>query len=233
MTNSVNLKFKKEQKIYIPGPAGYLEALASELAHFKAQPMIGIICHPHPLYQGTMHNKVVTTIMRAWQAVGLETIRFNFRGVGGSTGSYDKGVGEVLDLKAVLAFAKKKAPNARFWLAGFSFGALIALKAVALEPQLIAGLVSIAPALAFFEGVKLALPSCPWLVIQGEQDELVPQQEVRTWYQLFIQEKDPAWQWEFILLPGANHFFHGQLITLRQKIEQFMHQVLLQARTQG
>src|SRR5436189_4416294 len=93
--------------------------------------MIGVVCHPHPLYQGTMHNKVVTTIAKAWQEMGMSTLRFNFRGVGLSEGEYGHGEGEQEDLKAVLNWILEQFPNAKICLGGFSFGAFIAAKVAA------------------------------------------------------------------------------------------------------
>src|SRR6185437_198476 len=100
------------------------ETKSHEASHLK---IVGIICHPHPLHQGTMHNKVVTTIVRAWQKMGLATIRFNFRGVGQSEGTYGDEVGEVEDLKAVIHWLRRqqRGKELKLWLGGFSFGALI------------------------------------------------------------------------------------------------------------
>ena len=114
-----------EERIYIAGPEGKLEANVSGLGSPLQVFNIGIICHPHPLHQGTMHNKVVTTVTRTWQKLGLATVRFNFRGVGESEGHYGEGKGEIEDLKAVIVFAQQRHPEAKIWLAGFSFGAVI------------------------------------------------------------------------------------------------------------
>ena len=140
--------YRHEQKIFIPGPSGRLEAQVAGILPENQIPRdvtpktVGIICHPHPLYQGTMHNKVVTTLVRAWQSLGLATIRFNFRGVGESEGQYGDQIGEVEDLKAVIKWlAKQKAQNIdkdkqrtqafQLCLGGFSFGSLISAKVAA------------------------------------------------------------------------------------------------------
>lgn len=211
-----------EQKIFIPGAVGKLEAMGFKVGPNEPSKAIGIICHPHPLYQGTMHNKVVTTVVRAWQQLGLGTLRFNFRGVGESEGQYDKGIGEIADLEAVLAFVQKVNPTARIWLAGFSFGAFISLQAASHLQPLCEGLISIAPALPFFDFLKLKTPSCSWLVVQGEEDELVPKEEVKAWYETLVHQQPEKVHWQFVLLPKTDHFFHGSLVELKKKIEEFM-----------
>jgi len=135
---------RKEESMYLEGPVGRLEALISGIKETHDESVVGIICHPHPLYQGTMHNKVVTTVIRAWQQLGFSTVRFNFRGVEGSEGSYNEGIGEVEDLQAVFKWVKASMPNAKIWVGGFSFGAYIAAQFSA--QHLIAGLITVAPA---------------------------------------------------------------------------------------
>lgn len=211
-----------EQKIFIPGAVGKLEAMAFKIGSPEPSEWVGIICHPHPLYQGTMHHKVVTTVVRVWQQLGLATLRFNFRGVGESEGRYDNGIGEVADLEAALAFIQKVNPTARIWLAGFSFGAFITLQLASRPHPLCEGLISIAPALPFFDFLKIKTPRCSWLVIQGEEDELVPQEAVKGWYEALEHQKPGDFHWQFMLLPETDHFFHGRLVELKKKIEEFM-----------
>lgn len=196
-----------ETKITLAGPAGKLEALTSE-PQSNAKNIIGIICHPHPLYGGTMHNKVVYTIARAFKDMGLRTIRFNFRGVGESSGSYADGMGEVDDLFSVLAWVKQCRPEDEIWLAGFSFGSYIATRG-AISPE-VKQLVSIAPPVESFNFKVLPMPHCPWLIIQGENDEIVSPPAVYSWW----ADLDPSPH--LIRMPDAGHFFHGKLIELRQ-----------------
>src|ERR1700727_2668998 len=115
------------ERLAIPGPAGVLQAIVHE-AEGVPQPLYGIVCHPHPLYGGTMDNKVVYTLARALQALGIASLRFNFRGVGASAGSYDEGAGETQDAAAVADFGAARWPHRRLVLAGFSFGAFVALR---------------------------------------------------------------------------------------------------------
>lgn len=220
---------QKEQKIFIVGSQGKLEAKIYSNIHPVAEKAshnptnIGIICHPHPLYQGSMDNKVVTTISRAWQGLGFTTIRFNFPGVGESEGIHKEGKGEIEDLQAVLQWAKQQYPEGRFWLAGFSFGAMVSTF-VAREQLFIHALISVAPAVQFFDLTQFSIPRCPWLIIHGAQDEIVPVENVQAWYlQLKKQAektKIPAIE-ELIILPEATHFFHGQLNELKTNIVNF------------
>lgn len=194
----------------LPGPAGELEVM-TEAPDAINQDIVAIICHPHPLFGGTMKNKVVSTLARTCKELAIPTVRFNFRGVGQSTGTFDEGVGEVDDLLAVLAWVKTVKPQAKVWLAGFSFGACISAKVAARTPA-IAQLISIAPPVMRWEFEKIHTMTCPWLVVQGDADEVVPATEVFAW---FAQYHPAA---TVIDMPGASHFFHGRLIELREQL---------------
>jgi len=218
----------EEKKISINGPAGSLEAMVSGFDSKEPKANIGIVCHPHPLHQGSMHNKVVTTVIRIWQLCGLATVRFNFRGVGESQGLYGEGVGEVKDLEAVIAWVEREVPTAKLWLAGFSFGSVVSLK-VASEKHSISGLISIAPIVEYFDFLQLHRPNCPWLLIHGEEDELVSIEEVRAWYQAFQKQwfrEDWPNNFELVTLKGAPHLFHGHLTELGAAIQSFMESFL-------
>ncbi len=115
-----------EERVTFEGPAGPLEgALALPEGAPRA---VAVLCHPHPLYDGTMHNKVVHTLARTFTAAGIAALRFNFRGVGDSAGAYDEGDGETEDALAAVAFAHDRTGDVPLWLAGFSFGASVALR---------------------------------------------------------------------------------------------------------
>lgn len=155
-----------------------------------------------------MHNKVVTMAARALRECGVACLRFNFRGVGGSDGSFDDGRGELDDLRAVVAWARAQHPEHALWLAGFSFGAWVSLRgAVDLDAK---ALISIAPPVgrswAFDD---IALPHIPWLVIQGSADEIVDAHAVRAWVSGL--PVPPL----LIEMPDTSHFFHRKLIDLR------------------
>jgi len=202
-----------ESTLLLPGPAGDIEILAmpqdEKRAHLKNA--TAIICHPHPLFGGTMHNKVVTTLARVFRDIGLRSVRFNFRGVGKSSGIHDEGRGEVDDLLTIAAWIKNIFPNDPIWLAGFSFGAYVATKgAMQILPQ---QLVTIAPQVSRFSQDNLALVTCPWLLVQGEKDEVVSAAEVFAWIETLPHQPD------IIRMPTAGHFFHGQLLELRRLLE--------------
>lgn len=204
---------KDETLHLIDAPLGKLELIL-------ANPMVpprgawGIVCHPHPLFGGTMHNKVVTTLTKTFQHLGLHTVRFNFRGVGQSAGEYDKGNGELEDLLAVVEWVQKERIQQDVWLAGFSFGAYVAAKAATEFPT--KKLVTVAPPVQNFPMLNLPPIICPWILAQGEQDEVVPPEEVFRW----AEQREPK---PIILrFPQAGHFFHGQLGELRARLEEVL-----------
>ena len=204
----------------LAGPAGQLEALIETpaAAGAAATPAaFGVICHPHPVYGGTMDNKVVWTLARAFQELGAPTIRFNFRGVGASAGTHAGGRGEVEDALAVIGHGRARWPHAALWLAGFSFGGVVALRAAAVSQP--ACLVTVAPGITKLDVGDVPRPDCPWLIVQGEADDVVPAAAVIGWARGLSPEP------ELVLLPGAVHFFHGRINELRDTVLEFMRRV--------
>jgi alpha/beta superfamily hydrolase len=197
------------ERLAIPGPAGVLEAVAHE-AEGRAQPLYGVVCHPHPVYGGTMDNKVAYTLARALQASGVATLRFNFRGVGASAGAYDEGAGETQDAAAVADFGAARWPNRRLVLAGFSFGAFIALRLALARDT--ARLITVAPPVGRFDFSELRAPACPWLVVQGDADDVVDPAAVIAW----AKRQEPAP--DLRVVAGVGHFFHGHLALLRDAV---------------
>jgi alpha/beta superfamily hydrolase len=197
--------------LQLAGPAGALE-LAVDRADKPSQPAVAIVCHPLPTEGGSMHNKVVTMAARALRELGLDTVRFNFRGVGASAGRFDNGEGECADLRAVAAWVRAQRPEAALWLAGFSFGAYVSLRLAAeLQPAV---LVSIAPPVGrSWDFSTIVPPTCPWLVVQGEADEIVAPQAVFDWLDTLA---DPP---ELVRMPDTGHFFHRKLMDLRGAIK--------------
>ena len=184
----------------LAGPAGRIEMLLDG-PHGAAE-AVAVICHPHPLHQGTMRNKVVHTLARFFARRGALAVRFNFRGVGGSAGEYAGGIGEVDDALAVIEWARERHPGLPLWLAGFSFGGMVAIRAaVAARP---AALITVAPAIRFF-GDDFVMPPCPWLIVQGEADEIVAAADVVRWARSL--EPQPM----LATLSSVGHFFHGSL----------------------
>lgn len=208
--NTINEFPSGEKAISLPGPAGNLELLTSMPNNVHAS-IIGVVCHPHPLFGGTMHNKVVYTIARAFKEMNIPTVRFNFRGVGASQGNYAEGIGETDDVLAILHWLKTLYPYHHIWLAGFSFGSFVAARATKLWPA-VTQLISVAPPVVNFDFTELPPFHCPWLVIQGAQDEVVAPSAVFTWLESLVNPPD------IICMQGSSHFFHGQLVELRQTL---------------
>lgn len=203
----------KSEQLRITGPAGNLEALL-EAPQQHAPAGCAVVCHPHPLHGGTMQNKVAHTLARGFIGNGFAALRFNFRGVGTSDGTFDDGKGEVDDVLAAVDWIGGRFPGLPLWLAGFSFGAAMAVRAaVVSEP---AGLISIAPAVSRFAGSLNYQPDCPWLILQGDQDELVDIDETVAW----VNKLDPGP--ELVVFPDTEHFFHGRLVQLRNVVEEFV-----------
>ena len=197
------------EPLLLAGPAGRIEAaFDAPDADVPARPLLAIVCHPLPTEGGSMHNKVVTMAARALREVGATTLRFNFRGVGQSEGRFDDGVGELDDLRAVAAWARANHPDKILWLAGFSFGAYVSLR-LAVELRA-AALVSIAPPVGrSWDFSAIEVPTAPWLVIQGEADEIVDPQAVFAW--LATLPRQPR----LVRMPDTSHFFHRKLMDLR------------------
>jgi uncharacterized protein len=206
------------ERLRLEGPAGALEArLERPVAEGGAQPRVhafGVVCHPHPLYGGTLDNKVVWTVARAFLELGAPTFRFNFRGVGASAGSYDEGRGETEDALAVIAAGRQRFPGVALWLGGFSFGGAVAVRAAGTaHPAL---LVAVAPGVSTIDVADAAPPACPWLIVQGDADDVVPPQTVIAW----AGRLAPAPTLR--VLAAAGHFFHGRINELRDTVLEFL-----------
>ena len=197
--------------LILPGPAGSLEAATNVAEPAAARAGVAVICHPHPLQGGTMHNKVVTTLERSLRELGLATVVFNFRGTGASQGAFDDGIGETEDLIAVAHWAQHVRPRDALWLAGFSFGSYVAARAASQLP--VRQMISVAPPVGRWDFSQLASPLCPWLVVQGEADEIVDAQAVYAW--VAAQPEPPT----LVRMPETSHFFHRRLLDLRGVIK--------------
>jgi alpha/beta superfamily hydrolase len=201
------------ERLSIQGPAGPIEVLIDR----PQGPSVGhaVIAHPHPLFGGTMDNKVVQTLARAFLQKGWTCIRFNFRGVGASAGTHDNGLGEAQDM---LALIQQLAPEGPLALAGFSFGAFVTSHVIAaLHPQrAIDKVVLVGTAAARFEVAPIA-PELHdrTLVIHGEADDTVPLSSAMDWAR---PQGLPIW-----VVPGGGHFFHGQLPQLKNWVVRHLH----------
>ena len=198
------------QHLLIPGPCGQLETLFVTPADTEPT-AIAIVCHPHPQQEGTMHNKVVTTLHKAFEYGNAATLRFNYRGVGLSEGIFDNAVGECDDLRAIICWAQQQYPQLPLYLSGFSFGAYIAAR-VANDDQLAQRLVTVAPAVDHYSFANLTNIKCPWLVVHGDQDDVATFSTVKAWAQ------NPPSPLEFVVIKETGHFFHRRLIELRELI---------------
>ena len=203
------------EKLFIAGSAGRLQAILEQPAAAAPTGAV-LVCHPHPQHGGTMHNKVAHTLARTFLRMDFATLRFNFRGTEQSDGHFDDGVGELDDALVALDWMRERYPTVPIWLAGFSFGAAIAVRAATLVN--VSGLISVAPAVARVAGDLDGQPGCPWLVVQGDADELVAVDATIDW--LNSLEPGPELQ----IFDGVEHFFHGRLIDLREAVAAFVEQ---------
>ncbi len=200
-----------QTELYLTGPAGRLECIADVPEPDQARPATAVLCHPHPQHGGTMRNKVVTIMERSLRESGLATVRFNFRGVGDSKGEFDDGAGELEDLLAVIDWVRRTRPDTDLWLGGFSFGSWVALKAA--QDQPVRMLISIAPPVERYGFADLLPPNAPWLVVQGDEDEVVSPDAVVAWAEAL--DAPP----ELVVMEGSGHFFHRRLMDLRGLIK--------------
>lgn len=179
---------------------------------------IAIICHPHPVYGGSMDNKVVHTLCRAWRDQGVCCLRFNFRGVGKSEGVFDNGHGEYLDLSSIFDFVKTRfGQDKKIILAGFSFGAYIAAKYASINH--VNALVLVAPPVQYIDFVKSNVFTSHTLIVQGDADEVVNVDSVTNWFNQDRYELSSVV--ELKILKDASHFFHGRLTELKTLVENF------------
>jgi alpha/beta superfamily hydrolase len=197
----------EHSEFLLRGPAGALECAADVPESADERPATIVICHPHPEHGGTMHNKVVTILERSMRELGLRTVRFNFRGVGESEGTHDDGYGETDDLFAIVEWVRRTRPDDSLWLGGFSFGSFIATRA-ALNLD-VGQLICIAPPVDRYPFASLHHPECPWLVVQGDEDEIVSIDAVTAWSDSL---KPPP---DLVVMKEADHFFHRRIMDLR------------------
>ena len=204
----------RTEKLQFQGAAGAIEVLRDSPAEGAAPQGIAVIAHPHPLFGGTMDNKVVQTLARAFVASGWTAVRFNFRGVGGSAGEHDEGRGECEDM---MALVEQVAPQGPLAIAGFSFGAYVACCALARlwEAREIRQVVLVGTAAQRFE-----VPAIPpaaherTLVVHGEHDDTVPLAAAMDWARPQILP--------VTVVPGGGHFFHGQLPLLKNLVSRHL-----------
>ena len=208
--------------VIINGPEGRLEGRYQHSRTPNAP--IGLILHPHPQHGGTMHNKVVYTLYQVFAQQGFSVLRFNFRGVGRSQGSFDRGEGELSDAASALDWLQTFNPNASTcWIAGFSFGAWIGMQLLMRRPE-ISGFISIAPPANVFDFTFLAPCPSSGIIIHGAADDLVPPASVAKLVDKLKSQRNLAI--EHKLIEGADHFFHDQLEELGKHVQDYLAQSL-------
>jgi len=198
----------------IPATHGHLEA-ALRMPRGLTRGA-GIVCHPHPLYGGTMNTKAVFRAAQALNDVGIVSLRFNFRGVGASTGSYDEGIGEREDVSEALSWLVKEYPNQPLVAGGFSFGSMVSLAHAVTDPRVVA-LFAIGIPIHSYDYTFLKKTDKPTLIVQGEEDEFGAGSEVKS-----IVRKLGT-HLTLVRIPGADHYFNGHIDEMRLAITDFFH----------
>jgi len=205
--------------VNIPTQTGHLEGILKPEEEGVIPRYAALVCHPHPLYGGTMHNKVVFKAAQALQILGMPALRFNFRGVGHSTGTYDEGRGEMDDVRFALEFLSRRYPGLPVILGGFSFGAYVALRVAAIDDR-VQTMIGLGVPARVFEGEHLQGSHKPKLIIQGTKDELAPYALTAQWF-----EQVPAPK-SLVAVQGADHFFQGHLDEIQAIIVSFVEELL-------
>jgi alpha/beta superfamily hydrolase len=211
---------KKSEMVFIPGPEGELEGIFSYVS--KKVTHLAVLCHPHPLYGGTMHNKVIYSIAMALNQIGFATVRFNFQGVGRSSGSFNHGIGEQKDVEAVMDHFHKLYPDALKVIGGFSFGSKVGLMAATRDDRvsavLGAGVTVDVADFSFLNDYER-----PKLIVQGSLDQYGQPEPVREWFRHLREPK------KLVFIDGAVHLFDGKLAELKNAIIQDFPQLIEQS----
>ena len=194
----------ESKNLFLEGPAGRLEAILWKPQVVPRPPMAAVVCHPHPLFGGTMHNKVIYQTAKSLDALGLAVLRFNFRGAGMSEGAHDRGRGEQGDVRAALNFLAKEFPDVPLLLAGFSFGCWVGLR-VGCEDERVAELIGLGAPVNNTDFSFLESCAKPKLFVHGENDEHGDVRKVESLVARLPGEN------RFVAVPGADHFFAGKL----------------------
>jgi len=202
---------KKSEMVFIPGPAGELEGIFSYVS--KRVTHLAILCHPHPLYGGTMHNKVIYSIAMAMNQIGYATIRFNFRGVGRSLGTFNHGIGEQRDVEAVIDHYNQLYPDAMKVVGGFSFGAKVGLLAASRDER-ISAVIGVGVTVDIADFGFLEEYYKPKLIIQGTEDQYGSVRTVNDWFHRLPEPK------KLVTIDGAVHLFDGKLAELKNAVIQ-------------
>jgi uncharacterized protein len=205
-------------EVVINGPAGRLEARYTAAKEENAP--IALLLHPHPQHGGTMNNKVVYTLFHAFLHCGFSALRFNFRGVGRSQGQFDRGEGELADAASAFDWLQATHPNAKVcWVGGFSFGAWIGMQLLMRRPE-IGAFISVAPPAGMFDFGFLAPCPASGLIVQGDQDQVVPLEATQKLIAKLKHQRDITI--DYRVVKGADHFFYNHLTELDQIVEDYI-----------
>jgi alpha/beta superfamily hydrolase len=197
----------------IPGPAGPLEALL-DVPEGESR-AVAVFGHPHPLHGGTMHTKALYQAAKAMPRIGVAALRFNFRGVGRSAGTFDSGPGEQADFSAAISFVHDRFPDVPIWAAGMSFGSWVAMT-VGAEDVRVSLLLGIAPPVDRYDFTALLTCTLPKFIVHGEADELISIKEVRKFYAKLPEPK------ELVTIEDANHLFEGKTSLVGEAVEDLL-----------
>lgn len=197
----------------IPGPAGVLEALL-DLPEGDSR-AVAVFGHPHPLHSGTMHTKAVYQAAKGMTRIGVAALRFNFRGVGLSAGTFDAGPGEQDDFRGAIDFAGERFQGLPIWAAGMSFGAWIAMTTGAADPR-VSVLLAIAPPVDRYDFESIKSCAKPKFIIHGESDEIISIKDIRRFYAQIPEPKELA------TIEDANHLFEGKTGMVGDAVEDLL-----------
>jgi len=212
-------------EVFFNGPAGRIEGRYIQSENRSAP--VALVLHPHPLYGGTMNNKVVYSTYKTLADNGFTVLRINFRGVGKSQGQFDNGVGELTDAATALDWLQLQNPvAAQYWIAGFSFGAWIGMQLIMRRPE-ITSFAAISPPVNKYDFSFLSPCPIPGLIIQGDQDSIVSEESVATLVERLSKQRQS--QIYYHVISGADHFYRTKLSSLEDTIAQHLKANLLNA----
>jgi alpha/beta superfamily hydrolase len=205
-------------EVIMPGPEGRLEGRYHQ-AEDKNAPL-AVVLHPHPLYGGTMNNKIVYNLYQSFARAGFNVLRFNFRGVGRSLGKFDDGIGEMSDAASALDWLQAQHPDSQqCWIAGFSFGAWIALQLLMRRPELI-GMVGISPPANMYDFGFLSPCPANALILQGDRDDIVQEPAVAQLVEKLEAQK--GMEVEYDVVAGADHYYRNAMDTMVSRVDEYV-----------
>ena len=208
---------QKETRHFLAGPVGGLELRINGVMSPSMVRGVAVICHPHPLYGGNLDNKVVFTLARVFQEAGIIAVRFNYRGIGASDGSYGEGRGELADLAAVMDWVRQQLPGLPITAAGFSFGGAIAAAYARDHADQLCAVVLVSPAIGHYGFEHADHVDVPVLLLQGEADETLPPEIAYRW-----AAESGSGDVSLVRLAETGHFYHGKLTELKQCVKTWL-----------